>query len=223
MSRENPSWAQASQTLALVTEKGLSGPEFQGRWPLLERLLRREVDPAKIDLEAFENVLGLRSAPPAFVAKPPKVVKEHPLRKKFKTTAAALKAGAYPDGHDGYISDKTYPLRDGMQEDVDLVGLDVSESFDHDPTTTELLTLFAQHGYERPCYEDGLRDGAEHNSESYDRPFVYLHEPDAGGSVLCRGRWYDDRRLNRYFGRPDDHGDREHCVFFARRPPTAKP
>jgi hypothetical protein len=154
---------------------------------------------------------------PAFVAKPPKVVKEHKLRKKFKTTKEAIKAGAYPEGHDSGINDTAYPMRDGMQEEVDLVGLDVNDCFDHDPTTTELLALFAEHGYERPVYEDGLRDGAEHNGESYDRPFVYLHVPGADSGVLVRSRWYGQRRLLRYFDYPSSRWYRGYCVFFVRR------
>jgi hypothetical protein len=98
-----------------------------------------------------------------------------------------------------------------------LFRLDVNESFDHDPTTTELLALFAEHGYERPVYEDGLRDGAEWSGESYDRPFVYLHIPDVNSSVLVRYRWHVLGRLDRRFGSLGSQWGRRHCVFFVRR------
>ncbi len=184
----------------------------------LDQGVARYCDSPDLANAAREYALKLvKPVTPVFVAKPPKVVVEHKLRKKFKTTKAAIEAGAYPDGHDNYISDTTYPIREGMQEDVDLVGLDASESFDHEPTTAELLALFSQYGYERPVYEDGLRDGAEYPAESYDRPHVYLHEPDTGGGVLFRRWWFGERRLYRSFDSPDDRWGRQRCVFFARR------
>ena len=154
---------------------------------------------------------------PVFVAQPPKLVKTLSLRQQFKTPEKAIKAGAYPAGHDTYITSTTYPMRDGTQEDVDVFGLDMADCFDHDPTTAEVLALAEQYGYERLVYEDALRAGAEHNGEDYQRPFVFLHVPVAGDVVLCLFRWDDDRWLHRFFVRPSYQWYREHYVFFFRR------
>ena len=187
-------------------------------------VMEREISACVGDLRrsAFEIGCkrGRRLAPPkpAFVPKPPKVVIQHALRREFKTTAEALVAGRYPDGPDSGVTDETYPLRPGMQGQVDLFGLDINESFPtyHEPSTTELVAIFAAYGFERPVYEDGLRDGGEYPDESYDDSHVYLHEPDADGGVLVRGGWFGGRSIGRDFNGSDFCWDRD-CLFFVRR------
>ena len=177
---------------------------------------------ADLKRSAFE--IGRKRGQKIFVPRLPRlprVVAEYPLRKQFKTTEEALKAGHYPNGHDQYISDETYPLRHGMQTEVDLVGLDVSPCFVHQPSTAELCALFSEHGFERPVYEDGLRHCAEYPDEPYARLYVYLHEPDAGGLVLVRGHW-GGKKLSRFFGDPGIFWDRKRCVFFVRRKSAPK-
>lgn len=154
---------------------------------------------------------------PVFVAQSPRLVKTLSLRQRFKTPESAIKAGVYKAGHDTYITGTTYPMREGMQEDVEVFGLDMAECFDHEPTTAEVLVLAEQHGYERPVYEDCLRAGAEHIGEHYEHPFLFLHVPDAGGYVLCLNRWYNDRWLYRNCDSPSIHWNHWLCRFFFRR------
>jgi len=160
---------------------------------------------------------------PKFVPQPPKVVKTLPIRQRFKNTEAAIKAGRYGAGYDSYVSSRSYPLRSGMQEEAELYGLDMSESFDHKPSTAEIVALAEAHGFVRPIYEDALRVGAEHNGEQCQRPFAFLHDPVGLGSVLCLDRWVGGRRLDRRFGGPSNRWGHRLCVFFFRRPPAALP
>jgi hypothetical protein len=197
----------------------------------LSNLVKPPRDPDAVILSflnsaAFEQAVRASyrpelTAPMPFVAQPPRLVKTLSLRQKFKTIEMAIEASAYATGQDTYVTSATYPMREGMQEDVDVFGLDMADCFDHDPTTAEVLALAHQYGYEQPVYEDCLRFGAEHNGEDYQRPCVFLHVPDAGGAVLYLHRWRGKCRLYRSFSGSGSQWLRERCVFFFHRKAAA--
>jgi len=135
------------------------------------------------------------------------------LNQQFASTEAVIAAGNYAGGHDSYISSETYPLREGKQEKGRvLVTLDFS-GWSRNPSTKEVQDAAVALGAQVPDYEDGLRLGAEYPKESYQRPFVALHEPGAQGGVLCLNRWYGERRLYRSVGGPVSRWDRDHYLF----------
>ena len=153
-----------------------------------------------------------------FAPKPEaRIVKSLRLVRRFETTEEVLDAGQYAAGHDSYITDATYPMRQEMQDETELVFLDFL-AWSCDPSTAEIYAEADRLlGHHEVAYEDALRCGAESLGEQYSWSFVFLHEADADGDVLYLARWGGGRRLGRGFGSPGSCWDRGRCLFAFRR------
>lgn len=124
----------------------------------------------------------------------------------YKTSE--LVAQAKYDWWNDWVTDERFPLQthEPVSRKIEIV------SFDHDPTSEEVLAEFSRRGLERPTYEDALYFGIAYPDEQRKRPIAFLHEPvrDPDG-YLCvlvldegvGGRHFDllwfDRRWPRHY------------------------
>ena len=130
-------------------------------------------------------------------------------------TSALLKRGKY-DWADSAIGDDLFPIEHHEPKEREIVLI----TFQHDPTSEEVLAEFKRRGLERPTPEDAFVFGVTYPDEQKKQPVVFLHKPvrvlgHRHVLVLCESA----RERYLYLSRFDLGWTRDY-VFAAVRPST---
>lgn len=130
------------------------------------------------------------------------------------TTSELIALGKY-DSISDIITNESFPLQKhaAINRAIELI------SFDHSPTSEEVLDKFECLGLKRPTYEDALYFGIQHPDKQRKSPIFFIHEPvcDVNGNrfVTALGGGINQRYL--YLSNFDGIWY-WHCTFAAIRP-----